>query len=375
MRNYFKIISVTLIIFLLSSNVALANPSKANNKLVIDARAAIAMDKETGVVLYEKNSRELIAMASTTKIMTSLIAINNGNIDEKVTISKKSAAIHGSTVGYKEGEEITIRELLYGLMFKSGNDAAVAIAEGVGGSIEGFLKLMNEYALQIGLRDTHFETPHGLDSENHYTTAYDLALLTTKAKNNEIFNEIVGSKVIDPEKYNFTRGYNNINKLLYQVPEATGVKTGYTGNAGKCLVSSFDVNGHEIVVVTLNCIERWRESKKIFEYVKDNYNYETIAQENQVIDKITLEDNKGEIELLCKENIVIPKKDDSKYEVEVVKAENNLPKVISKDMILGHLSIKQDDKVICKVNLYSNTDNNRENLIDKIKNKISSSRK
>ncbi|MEG2353731.1 MAG: D-alanyl-D-alanine carboxypeptidase family protein [Clostridium sp.] len=370
MKYYIKSLSLSLCIFIFSGSIVFAQGTKGNKKLIIDARAAIAMDKDTGIVLYEKNSRELIPMASTTKIMTSLVALNYGNIDRKVVISKKSAAIHGSTVGYLEGEEISIRELLYGLMFKSGNDAAVAIAEGVGGSVEEFLKLMNEYAFQIGLRDTHFETPHGLDSENHYTTAYDLALLTAKAKNNESFSEIVKSKIIDPEQHNFTRGYNNINKLLYQVPEATGVKTGYTGNAGKCLVSSFNVNGHEIIVVTLNCIERWRESEKIFNYVRDNYNYDTVVEENKALDKIGFNKGKNEIELICKEKIIIPKNNNSQYRMEVVKPNYELPKVIYKNMIIGHLEIYRDDKLIFKSNLYSDKEVDTENFLDKIYNKV-----
>lgn len=269
MQKGIKSIAIILfsLIFIqsLSLNVYAENIIGTNFK--VNARSAIALDKETGAILFEQNAYELVPMASTTKILTSLIAIEQGNLDKKVTISKKAASIRGSRVGYKAGEEIALKELVFGLMFKSGNDAAIAIAEELGGSIEGFSEIMNHYARGIGILDSHFESPHGLDSSEHYSTAYDLALLTSKGMDYDMFREIVGTKQISKDKYNFTRDYNNINKILWMIPGANGVKTGYTGQAGKCLVSSVNNNGKDIIIVVLNCPDRWNITDKIYNHV------------------------------------------------------------------------------------------------------------
>ncbi|WP_346968414.1 D-alanyl-D-alanine carboxypeptidase family protein [Clostridium disporicum] len=241
------------------------------NSIRVNARCAIAMDSKTKQVLFEQNADEIVPMASTTKILTALIAITQGNLDKEVTISKNASSIRGSKVKYAAGEKIKLRELLYGLLYKSGNDAAIAIAEDIGGSIEGFANIMNDYARSLGLINSHFESPHGLDSPKHYTCAYDLALLTTKAMENKTFCEICGTKTILKDNSGFTRDYNNINKILYKVPEANGVKTGYTGQAGKCLVSSIKHAERNIVIVVLNCSDRWNVTEQIYKYVIDNY--------------------------------------------------------------------------------------------------------
>lgn len=241
------------------------------NSIRVSARNAIALDSKTKQVLFEQNADEIVPMASTTKILTALVAITHGDLDREVTISKNAASIRGSKVGYVAGEKIRLRELLYGLMYKSGNDAAIAIAEDIGGSVEGFAKIMNDYAISLGLINSHFESPHGLDSPKHYTCAYDLALLTTKAMESDLFCQICGTKSITRDASNFTRDYNNINKILYKIPEANGVKTGYTGQAGKCLVSSVKHEGRNIIIVVLNCSDRWNVTEKIYKYVADNY--------------------------------------------------------------------------------------------------------
>ena len=241
------------------------------NSIRVSARNAIALDSKTKQVLFEQNADEIVPMASTTKILTALVAITHGDLDREVTISKNAASIRGSKVGYVPGEKIKLRELLYGLMYKSGNDAAIAIAEDIGGSIEGFAKIMNDYAISLGLINSHFESPHGLESPKHCTCAYDLALLTTKAMESDLFCQICGTKTITKDTSNFTRDYNNINKILYKIPEANGVKTGYTGQAGKCLVSSIKHEGRNIIIVVLNCSDRWNVTEKIYKYVTDNY--------------------------------------------------------------------------------------------------------
>ncbi|MDY3829092.1 MAG: D-alanyl-D-alanine carboxypeptidase family protein [Clostridium sp.] len=268
MRKFFKKISIVLFLLCCFNVVAVADERK-DDTLKVDARCAIALDGKTGEVLFEQNAYEIVPMASTTKILTSIIGINSGELDKKFIISKNAVSVRGSKVGYNVGEEITLKELLFGLMFRSGNDAAIAIAEGLGGSVENFSVIMNQFARNFGILNSNFETPHGLDSNEHYSTAYDLAILTKIGMKYNLFREIVGSKEISKDKYNFTRDYHNINKILWKIPNANGVKTGYTGLAGKCLVSSVRYKDSDIIIVVLNCYNRWEETEKIFNFVKE----------------------------------------------------------------------------------------------------------
>lgn len=292
-------------IIIFSSSVHITVVSKSTDKPYdLNARAAIVIDAKTHRILFDKNARDILPMASTTKILTSLVAIKYGNLDQKFKISSNATCIRGSKVGYKKDEEISLRELIYGLMFKSGNDAAIAIAEGVAGSVEEFCELMNEYAKEIGILDSHFESPHGLDSQNHYSTAYDLAILTSKSKQIPFFNELSKTKAYSD--CGFSRAYQNINKILYMVPQATGTKTGYTGQAGKCLVSSFNMGyNNEIIVVVLNCTPRWKSSEWLYKYAKEHYNYHQLYTANSVVINETLE-NGIKIEGIINEDIIVP---------------------------------------------------------------------
>jgi D-alanyl-D-alanine carboxypeptidase len=328
----------------------------AAEEIYINARAAIALDSKTKVVLFERNAHQLIPMASTTKIMTALVAIKYGDLDRKVEISSKAASIHGSTVGYKKGEMVSIRELVYGLMLRSGNDAAIAIAEGIAGSVEEFVKLMNEYAGQIGLSSTNFESPHGLDSQNHYTTAYDLALITAKAKESNLFNSVVGAKDVDGRQYGFSRSFHNINKILWQLPNATGVKTGYTGQAGKCLVTSVDIENRDVVIVVLNSNTRWKETKKINDYVMKNYKYKKLFTKGEIVGEAETENENEKIGLRVPEDIIFPMKGTSSYEVKVVKPSYKVSGPINKDESLGSVCIYQDGKKVYNAPLESDTE-------------------
>lgn len=337
----------------------------------IDAKSAIAIDVNTKIPLYEKNSDMVVPMASTTKIITVLVAIRYGHLDKKVEISSNAASVRGSTVGYKKGEMITINELLYGLMLRSGNDAAIALSEGIGESVEEYVKLMNECATQIGLINTHFVSPHGLDHEEHYSTAYDLALATAEAKKYTKFNQIVSSKEVDEKTMGFTRSYNNINKILWQIPGANGVKTGYTGNAGKCLVTSVDIKGHEIVIVVLNCTPRWRETKKIYEYILSNYDYKKICEKDQIAEELNI--NNKPIRLIFKNDIEIPFKEDSTYSINIVKPPKIIWNINAGDEI-GEVKIIKDGKTIFSENLVTNdtliVKNRFKNFFNTVKGKL-----
>lgn len=325
-----------------------------NTPLRVSARNAIAIDSKNNTVLWSQNGYEIVPMASTTKILTALIAINYGNLEKKVTISKNASSIRGSTVGYRAGEEISMRELLFGLMFRSGNDAAISIAEEIGGSIEGFANIMNDYAKSLGIINSHFESPHGLDSEKHYSSAYDLAILTSKAMEFDVFKELVGEKIIYKEKYNFTRDYQNINKILYKIPGANGVKTGYTGGAGKCLVSSINYEGRNIIIVVLNCVDRWNVTEKIYNYVIKTNNF--MNKSNK--DILSEEKVAGLGNIINEEDITYGYKESDVIEVEVFNP--NLG--IEVGDILGKISIKDSLYEKDKFPLISNINLSKEKL-------------
>lgn len=328
--------------------------NKVDKKLPlrVSARNAIAIDGKSMEVLWGQKGYEIVPMASTTKILTSLIAINYGDLDRKVTISKNASSIRGSTVGYKAGEEVTMRELLFGLMFRSGNDAAIAIAEDIGGSIDNFSNIMNDFARSLGIIDSHFESPHGLDSAKHYSSAYDLAILTAKGMESDIFREIVGEKVIYKDKYNFTRDYQNINKILYRIPGANGVKTGYTGGAGKCLVSSVNHNDRNIIIVVLNCPDRWNVTEKIFNYVTSCNTFMDISNK-EILEKENLA---GLGKIIEEEDITYGYKEKDVVEVEVF---NRYCDIESGD-ILGKISIKEEEYEKNKFPLISNINMSKE---------------
>ena len=215
-------------------------------------------------------------MASTTKILTCIIALENCKKDEVVTVSSKASSINGSTLGLKTNMKISIGDLLYGLMLRSGNDCAIAIAEHISGSVENFSYLMNSKAFELGLLNSNFVTPHGLDNPNHYTTAYDLAILTDYALKNSDFKKIVSTKIATISFNGYPREISNTNELLGNIDGVYGVKTGFTFEAGRCLVSSCARNNLDIIVVVLGADTksiRTKDSKNLINYIFSNYSY------------------------------------------------------------------------------------------------------
>ncbi len=228
----------------------------------VSAKSAICFEYTTGKTVYAKNEKERLPMASTTKIMTALIALECGNLDDMVTISKRAACTEGSSMYLKAGEKVPLETLLYGLMLSSGNDAAVAIAEHIGESIENFSAMMTQKARELGCVDTQFKNPNGLPDDNHYTTAFDLARITGKALENQKFREIVASKYANVGGKNLT----NHNKLLSLYEGAIGVKTGFTRASGRTLVSAAQRDGVELICVTLNAPDDWDDHIKMLDF-------------------------------------------------------------------------------------------------------------
>lgn len=275
-----------ILIFVMTINFCF---TYVNADVNTSAKAAVVMDVKTGRVLFSKNADAKLPMASTTKIMTVLVAIESGRLSETVKVSKKASFTEGSSIYLKEGEKLTVEELLYGIMLRSGNDAATAVAEHIGGSVEGFAAMMNQKAKEIGAVNSHFVNPHGLDHPEHYTTAYDLALITSYALRNEKFAEIVKTKaktISGPPDVNWDRSMKNKNKMLWQFEGGDGVKTGFTKRAGRCLVSSATRDNWKLCSVVLNCGAMWEESSSLLNYAFKSYSKEKIVDSEKVYQQL-----------------------------------------------------------------------------------------
>nr|WP_226658432.1 D-alanyl-D-alanine carboxypeptidase family protein [Pseudalkalibacillus hwajinpoensis] len=265
----------------------------------VSARSAILIEQETGRVLYEKDAYTQRRIASITKIMTAILAIESGKMNEKVTVSHNAAGTEGSSLYLKEGEKITLENLVYGLMLRSGNDAAVAIAEEVGGSLEGFVTLMNQKAEEIGMSHTVFMNPHGLDDhENHLSTAYDMAILTQYAMNNETYRIISSTKVHKAPNASEDWDYvwRNKNKLLNLYSDSTGGKTGYTKRAKRTLVSTAERDGMTLIAVTLDAPDDWNDHISMFNWGFSNYEL-TLLEPKGTLKAVKKEPYKGNVVL------------------------------------------------------------------------------
>ena len=249
----------------------------------LSAESAVLIDAETGRVIYSKNSRERMGMASTTKIMTALVALDKYNPDDVVTASYKASNTEGSSIYLKPGEKMSLEHVLYGLMLASGNDASVAISEHIAGNEYTFVEYMNRKAANLNLLDTHFENPNGLSHENHYTTAYDLSQITREALKNEKFRQVVSTKnkVLKSLSGENDRYIKNHNKLLWQYDGCIGVKTGFTKKDGRCLVSAAEKDGITLIAVTLNAPDDWNDHKKLFDYGFSNLTHKRVIRKGE----------------------------------------------------------------------------------------------
>lgn len=319
------------------------------------SKSAIVIDSESLSVLYSKNPDERLGMASTTKIMTALVAIENSHPDDEFIIPKEAVGIEGSSVYLKEGEVLTIRELLYCLLLESGNDSAVAIALFCGKSIENFAKMMNDRADELGLENTHFVNPHGLSDDNHYTTARELAIITAEAMKYPLFCEISATKSIKVRYDGVENGRHlvNHNKLLGNYDGATGGKTGYTKKDGKCLVSSAEKDGLEIIAVTLGDGSPVSTHTILLDSAFENYEKVNLVGsgdlkfEIPVIDGedafLTVENEKGA-------NVCLPK--NTKAEAEIILPKSvNAP--IKKGEVVGKVVYRYKGEQIYIINLLS----------------------
>ncbi len=290
-----------------------------NEAAPCSAVSAVVMERTTGAVLYEKNMTRPLGMASTTKIMTAICAIEHGDLESVVTVSPKASRVEGSSMYLEAGEKIKLSELVKGLMLVSGNDAATAISEGVSGSEEAFVLLMNMKANEIGVKKTLFQNPHGLYDEKHFTTAYDLGKITAYAMKNEKFREIVSKKSMtvfseDGRKHTLT----NHNKLLSMYDGCVGVKTGFTKKTGRCLVTSAERDGLSLVCVTLNDGDDWRDHQSLFDKAFLEYESVKIFKKGE---KVTTAKVKGgnikRVPLVAEDAVCVPVKKGEKVKISI----------------------------------------------------------
>ena len=354
-----------------------------NDEPILNSRIAVAYDRKTGTVIWGKNENKRSAMASTTKIMSALLLIENADLSQEVVISQKAGGTGGSRLGLKKGDKITLNDLLYGLMLKSGNDAAVAIAETVGGDLDNFAEMMNSKAHEIGLENTHFVTPHGLDNPEHYTTAYELAKLADYAMKNEIFAQVVNTKNYTVTINGYPKNISNTNELLGNLEGVNGVKTGFTNNAGRCLVTSVNRNGFEIITVVLQADtkkNRTADSINLINYIYENYElinlkeivdneFERWCQLNK--NRICVNKSNGESMKLYISNLdneIIPVKKNKKDYIHIeINSIYNFEAPVVKDTIIGSMKVLLDGKVIDVVEIKNENEIRKRNIKDYIK--------
>lgn len=331
-------------------------PGTVQASVSVSARSAILMEQESGRVLFEKDAHKVSRIASITKIMTAILAIESGKLDEMVKVSDRAVRAEGSSVYLKPGEKIRLEDLVYGLMLRSGNDAAVAIAEHVGGSVDGFVFMMNEKAQQIGMTDTHFANPHGLDDhENHVSTAYDMALLTRYAMNNEEYKKISGTKIHRAPNPTETwdRVWKNKNRLLTEKYKySTGGKTGYTKRAKRTLVSTAKRGDFEMIAVTLNAPDDWNDHIQMFETAFSNYDIAEILSKGKVDG---IKESQYKTKVYLDHSFVYPL---TSEEEELVRVEYRLKKLgkdqrdLQNQKIAGRANVFLDDKQIASLPVY-----------------------
>ena len=330
------------------------------------AKAMCVMEAGSKRVLYHKNSDEKLAMASTTKIMTAITAIENcDDLDKPFTVSNKAIGVPGTSIYLRSGETFTLRDLLYGLMLVSGNDASVAIGEAVGGNVANFVDMMNNTAKKIGAKSTHFDNTHGLDSKTHHTTAHDLALITSYAMQNPVFKEVVSTKNIKITNTDGkTRYLKNKNKLLFSMEGCDGVKTGFTDDAGRCLVTSCTRDGMTIVAVVLNCGPMFEDCQALTEMAFNDYNLVDLTSFYSFGDSMPVLGGRQErVKIGTTGSYLYPLRDDELAKVHCkVKLDEFVDAPVEKGRVVGEVRIFIDNDLHFTEKIYT-MENVRRNSI------------
>lgn len=357
MKNI-KVLSISLLLLLLWLLIFTVDANA--NQPTITGEAAILMDAHTGQILYQKNIHQQMHPASTTKMLTALIALQEGELDELVTVGAGTNTIEGSTLWLQQGEQLTLEDLLYALMLKSANDAAVVIAQHLAGSVDNFCQLMNAAARQWGAKSSNFVNPHGLTDEAHYTTAYDLAMIARQAVQNKKLVEISSTenKTIDrgnPDDFKFLI---NHNRLLWKYDGAIGIKTGYTSAAQQCLVAAARRDNRELITVVLKSQGQdiWQDTTALLDYGFNNFKLIKLLSKGELLGETVAKHSKQSIPLIANEDIY--------YSCAVNHQPNITRKVnldspvapVSRGAVLGRLELYDGQQKLDTINVLSNTD-------------------
>lgn len=318
----------------------------------VTAGAAVLLDVRTGQVLYDKNARQKRPPASTTKIMTALLALEGGDLRQVVTVSPRAASVGEASLDLRAGERLTLEELIYGALLRSGNDACVAIAEHVAGTEANFVLLMNQKAKLLGAEETSFKNTNGLPAAGHYTTARDLAFITRYALSNPTFQRIVSTRgrAIGQQE---ERILSNTNRLLWSYAWADGVKTGTTNEAGGCLVASATKDGRQLISVVLHSDNRWQDSIKLLEYGFNNFDYQLVLGEGEAFENITVKEGAGkEIRALASVELgaVIPKNRPDCLEKRII-IERDLTAPVYKGQQVGRITVMVKGEPVGSIDL------------------------
>lgn len=334
------------------------------------AKSAIMIEADTGRILYSKNSEQQLPMASTTKIVTAITVIDNcDNLDEVVKIDNKAVGVEGTSIYLRKGEQLTVRELLYGLMLRSGNDAATALAIHIGGTVENFCEMMNKTAQNCGATNSNFVNPHGLDAKGHYTTAKDLAIITAYALDNPDFAEIVSTKSKTIGDGESTRLLMNKNKLLSKLDGCIGVKTGFTNDAGRCLVSACERDELKLVCVVFNCGPMFEESEDLLELGFDKFKMCEILPPYKSMDNIPVENGvKDYVGSYSRKGLSLPltKEEESNLNIQI-ELEQTLVAPVEKDKVVGKVEVYAGKHLIFSEKIYTMKEVDSKLIKDKVK--------
>ncbi|HHW01976.1 MAG TPA: D-alanyl-D-alanine carboxypeptidase [Thermoanaerobacterales bacterium] len=363
MKKTFCFILVLFIVlgsFEIIASASTVLPANSGSPPSITGETAVLIDAKTGKILYDKNAHIRMEPASTTKIMTAILALEKGKLMDVVVTGKEPPLADGTRIYLEEGEKLTLEQMLYALLLNSANDAAVAIAEHIGGDVTSFVKMMNEKAREIGAKDTTFVNPNGLPAEGHLTTAYDLALMTRYALLNfPEFRKIVSTKTfnIPWQGKEWDRKLINLNKLLWNYDGADGVKTGYTSSAGQTIVASATKNGWQLIAVVLKSKGKdvWTDAESLLDYGFNNFQPETVIEKGSVVasEKVKYGDS-VELETLTGFYTVIPRKTNPLTTKTVVNP--NIIAPVKKGETLGELEILENGQKIGSVPLVARED-------------------
>lgn len=363
MNKLRKITLFVLVMSFISTNIVFAAPSSPP---IIKAKAAIVIDGMTGKVLYNKNAEEQRYPASTTKIMSLIVALEHGNLEDMVTASSHAASTEGSSLWLTEGEQLKLLDLLYGIMLISGNDATVAVAEHISGSVEKFAQLMTEKAHAIGAKNTNFANSSGLPDPNHFTTAHDLARITAYGYKNPLFSEIVSTKhkVIPWAGKDFGRDLYNENRMLWLSEGGNGVKTGYTDLAGRCLVSGAKRNNIQLIAVVLDSETMWDDSIALLDFGFSQVEAKTLVKEDDIFKTVRVINGKNEIiKLIAKNDLTVPISDhDQDAFSTVIDAPNKIEAPVVKGQTVGTIRILYHNQEIAAVDLLAEEESERKSF-------------